>query len=170
MKVNLKFLTLIAGFLFFMTASVSAQKFGYTNSAALLVEMPETSSADAQLKQLQESLTKEIQAKETAFNAEVQKYIEQGNSGMLTPVQMQELEADLQAQQLELQQMSQDAQVKIQQKRDELYSPILEKVQKAIDEVGAANGYDIIFDVAALNVILFADESDDVTELVKAKL
>ncbi|MCB0703814.1 MAG: OmpH family outer membrane protein [Saprospiraceae bacterium] len=170
MKVNFKVVLLLAGFVSLQTTAVLAQKFGYTNSAAILVEMPATKSADAQLKTLQEQLTKELKDKETEFNAKVQEYLQAADTGTLTPKQMQDQEAALTAEQQNLQKLQNDAMVKIQNKRDQLYSPILEKVQLAIDAVGKEKGYDIIFDVAALNVILFANESEDVTALIKAKL
>ena len=46
----------------------------------------------------------------------------------------------------------------------------MEKVQKAIQDVGKEGGYTMIFDTSTFNAILFAEDSDDVTSQVKAKL
>jgi outer membrane protein len=47
--------------------------------------------------------------------------------------------------------------------------PILDKVNEAIQSVAKEQGFHYIFD-ANSGVILYADESTDVTNLVKAKL
>jgi Skp family chaperone for outer membrane proteins len=47
--------------------------------------------------------------------------------------------------------------------------PILDKVNAAIKAVAEEHGYQFIFD-AQSGVILYADESADITALVKAKL
>ena len=54
-------------------------------------------------------------------------------------------------------------------KREELYKPILERVNAAMQAVAKENGYLLVFDTST-NVLLYADEALDVTNLVKAKL
>lgn len=58
---------------------------------------------------------------------------------------------------------------KLAKKREELYKPILEKVNTAMQDVAKENGYLLVFD-ASTQVLLYAHESLDVTNLVKAKL
>ncbi len=148
----------------------TAQKMGYTNSAAILVEMPETKQADSQLQALQTQLEAQGKKKAEAFQAAYEKYMQDVQSGVLSAVQDQQRQQELQKMQQELQAFEQEAYEKIGKKREELYGPILDKLQKAIDEVGKENGYAFIFDVSTLNFILFAEEADDVTSLIKAKL
>ncbi len=150
--------------------AVSAQKLGYTNSAAILLEMPEVKQADSKLEAFQKQLEAKGQQMAEAFEEAYTRYLQDLQAGLLTPVQQQQREQALARQQEELQQFEQEAYAKLAQKREELYGPILEKLQKAIDEVGKENGYAFIFDVSSLNFILFAEESDDVTELIKKKL
>jgi outer membrane protein len=45
--------------------------------------------------------------------------------------------------------------------------PIMDKARKAIEAVGKENGYQYIYDAAGL---LYAQDSDNVLPLVKAKL
>ena len=59
---------------------------------------------------------------------------------------------------------------KITKKRNEILKPIIDKVNGAIQEVGKENGYAMIFDSSLYNFILSAEDSDDVTPLVKKKL
>ncbi len=148
----------------------SAQKLGYTNSAAILIEMPETKQADSQLQAFQ----KQLEAKGQQMTSELQegyaKYQQDMEAGVLSAVQQKQREQDLAQKEQALQKFQQEAYQKLAQKREELYGPILEKLQKAIDAVGKEHGYAFIFDVSSLNFILFAEESDDVTDLIKAKL
>jgi outer membrane protein len=74
-------------------------------------------------------------------------------------------------QQLEerIQSTQSSGQEKVAKKKEDLYSPILDKADKAIKEVAKANNYDYIFDASA-GTLLFAKESDNILNLVKAKL
>ncbi len=54
-------------------------------------------------------------------------------------------------------------------KREELYKPILDRVNKAMQDVATENGYLMVFD-SSTQVLLYADPSLDVTNLVKTKL
>ena len=49
-------ITLFALLSFFVVLSVNAQKFGYINSAQLLVDMPEIKAADSQIESFQQGL------------------------------------------------------------------------------------------------------------------
>ena len=55
----------------------------------------------------------------------------------------------------------------VTEKREELLGPIYEKVNQAIKDVAKENSYQFIFDQ---NVLLYAEDSQNVNDLVKAKL
>jgi outer membrane protein len=57
----------------------------------------------------------------------------------------------------------------MQKKKEELYSPIIKKAEDAINAIAKEKGYSYIFDTS-VGAVLFAQESDDVMALVKAKL
>ena len=69
----------------------------------------------------------------------------------------------------EIAKFEQDMVKQIQDKRNELLQPIYDKVNAAIKSVATENGYTFIFDVGS-GAILYAEESADVSALVKAKL
>jgi outer membrane protein len=57
------------------------------------------------------------------------------------------------------------------EKRESLLSPILEEVRAAIQTVAKENSYTYIFDGSpGVGVILYADETTNVTKQVKTKL
>ena len=107
-----------------------------------------------------------------AFEKEYTEFATQYQSGTVTPVVAQAKEEEFRKKQLEIQQYEQKVMQDVAKKREELFTPILKKVQDAIDAVGKAEGYTMIFDTSAIanNPIVFAAEADDVTAKVKAKL
>jgi outer membrane protein len=62
-----------------------------------------------------------------------------------------------------------DAEASVQKKQQELLAPITSKVEEAIKAVAKEKGYAYIFNMSQ-GVILYAQESDDVTPLIKTKL
>lgn len=160
------FLFLACG-LFFGSSAFAQAKFGYINSDELLSIMPEVRKADSSLQlyaksyqdQL-EQMMKEYQKKGQDFQAQ-----ERTMTEAVKEVKVKEI------QQLEerIQTTQQSAQEKVAKKKEELYSPILEKADKAIKDVAKANNFDYVFDASRGN-ILYAKESDNIMPLVKAKL
>lgn len=150
--------------------SAFAQKVGHVNTGILLEGMPEVKAADSQLEALQKQLISKGETMVKAFQAEYQKVVADANSGVMTPQQQQDKQAQLQKKQQEIQAYEQKVQADILKKREELLKPILDRVDTAIKAVGKENGFLFIFDTAIPNVILFADEPLDVTDKVKAKL
>lgn len=166
MKSLLKITCLLA--LFAASAvTMQAQKFGYVNSAAILAEMPEVKQADANLEALQKQLQKkgqgmleQLQLDYTALQKRVQ-------GGEMSPKEQETEAQKLQAREQEIGQFEQDMRKQVSDKREELLGPIYEKVNQAIKDVAKENDFQFIFDQ---NVLLFAEESQNVNDLVKAKL
>lgn len=151
-----------------MVASASAQKYGHLNSSELMVGLPAIKTADAQLQTFQEQLVKVGEGMMTKFQANYQAYVEKTNSGTISQVDAQGIEASLQQEQAAIQSYEQEVQSKVVAKRQELYDPIFAKVRALIEQYGKDNGYTMIFD-SGLGAILFND-SEDLTEQIKAKL
>ena len=146
-----------------------AQKFGYINSAILLKELPEMKQIGSTLEGFQAQLKKQGEAKVAAFQQKAQAADQKKQRGEMTPKEEQEVTAQLQKEQEELYALSQDLEKKMAEKQEELMKPILEKVNKAIQDVAKEQGFSYIFDSQS-GVLLYADESTDVTALVKTKL
>jgi outer membrane protein len=88
-------------------------------------------------------------------------------SGDLSPKQQEEEAQKLQAREQEIAAFEQDMRKQVSDKREELLGPIYEKVNQAIKDVAEENGFQFIFDQ---NVLLYAEDSQNVNDLVKAKL
>jgi outer membrane protein len=152
-----------------MSSSLFSQKFGYFNSLEVLALVPEVKAADSDLqaftKVLQaqgESRAKDLQQRAAALEDKKAK-------GVIAPKQFEDEYALLEKESASLQQLEQEMSQKVAEKRESLYKPILDNVNNKIKEVAKENGYLMIFDTST-GVLLHADETLDVTKLVKAKL
>jgi len=153
------------------TAELHAQKFGYLNSAALLQLMPEVREAEANLQTFQEQLQKKGQQMLEQFQAKYQELERKNSQGEISPKQLQEETKALQDEEAKIAQFERDMQQQILGKREDLLQPILDDVNAAIQEVASEHGYSYIFDASpGGGILLYADETTDVMDLVKAKL
>lgn len=163
-------LALIAGTIVATSASAqTAAKIGWINSAQILSEAPgraeaetrfknEVTAYQAQLQRMSDSLQtmaatyeKDVARLDSATRVSRAKVIQERETGYRT-----------RAQQLDQQ---------MQTRQAELVRPIMENIQKIIEQVRAEDGYAIIFDVASQSgVILAADKQLDLTAKVMARV
>ena len=149
--------------------SVCAQtlKFGHINSTQLLASMPETKMADSTLQKFGTSLEAQLKTMTTEYQSKISEY-RANEATMADPIK------DAKAKEIgDLEQRIQDFQESAQQslskKKEEVYTPIIKKAEDAIKAVAKEKSYSYIFDTSA-GVVLFAQDSDDIMPLVKAKL
>lgn len=153
-------------------ANLSAQnapKYGHMNLGNLLELMPDTKKANDALKIFADRLTAIDDSLGRTLQAGAEALQKEYDAGLLTPIQAQQRQAELQKQQEYLQKFEQDAQQQVSAKREELLKPILDKVDEAIRAVAKENGYAMIFDTSS-GAMLFAADTEDVTAMVKSKL
>jgi outer membrane protein len=160
---------MMASVLVFSALTLHAQKFGYLNSAALLQEMPEVKEAEANLETLQKQLQARGQKMLEDFQVKYADLERRHNEGGIAPKDL-ELEAQkLKEEETNIAKYEQDMQKQLLEKREALLQPILDRVNAAIKEFAQQEGYTYIFDSSA-GVLLYADETTDVTTRIKAKL
>lgn len=164
-----KFFALTLGLALFFTAEGFSQKFGFCNSVALLSELPEVKAADSDLQAFQTQLTKKGQERVKALQdaaAELQRKKDQGS---ISPKDYDTQYAKLEAEQTEIAKYEREVYQKLSEKREQLYKPLFDKVNKAMADVASENGFALVFD-SNTQVLIYAHESLDVTKLVKVKL
>ncbi|MBL7809431.1 MAG: OmpH family outer membrane protein [Saprospiraceae bacterium] len=152
-----------------MLGAQNAPKYGHMNLGNLLEMLPDTKKANDDLKVFADKLGATDDSLARALQAGAEKLQKEYDAGMLTPIQAQQRQAELQKQQEFLQKFEQEANQMVTAKREELLKPILTRVDEAIRTVAKESGYLMIFDTST-GAMLFANETDDVTALVKAKL
>ncbi len=152
-----------------MVTVAQAQKFGYVNSQALLAEMADVKQARSELETLEKQLRAKGQGMLTELQTKYQEVQKRVAEGALSPKQQEEEATKLRTEEAKIAQYEQDMIKKIQEKEATLLQPILDKVNTAIKNVAEENGYTFIFD-SSTQILLYAQESTDVSSLVKTKL
>lgn len=154
-----------------MNAQTSV-KIGWTNVDFILQSLPD-------FKDIQTKLTTERAQYEKLYNeklSEAQKLWEDynKNSATMSEVIRRDKEKVLQNKQQELQELQQNAESALQTKQQELLMPLMDKIQKAIDDVAKENGYTYVLNsdagMGTTMVLLVAPENDNITNLVLKKL
>ncbi len=153
----------------FSTISLSAQKFGYINSQELIGQIPQVKEANAELETIKKQYEKQGQDKVTALQTKYQALERKQAQGEISPKQLEVEAQALKQEELEIAKFQQDIQQKLYEKSEGLLKPIRDRIQAAIDEVAKDNGFDYIFD-RSMGIILYADETTNISAQVKAKL
>ena len=149
-------------------SSIYAQKYGHVNLGNLLAQMPEIEERSAELVTFQEQLQKALQLKIDSWEKRVVDL--QNKVNEMAPKEVKVLEEKLLKEQEEILKEEQLLSNKVLEKRNEIMTPIISKAQNAITQVGKENGYTMIFDTSIPNLVLYVKESDDLMDMVLAKL
>lgn len=145
-------------------------KIGFADVDYIFNQMPEAKQIDAELKSTQTQLKNQIDSKTQEFQKKLADY--QANLNTMLDAVRANTERELTMLQENLQKLQQDAQTTIQNKQAQLMEPVYKKVGKAIEDVAKENGYTFVLNqqIGGLDVILYGDEKNDVSDLVLKKL
>lgn len=164
---------LVSFSLFFLAASfhtLVAQKFGHINSAQLIEAHPKVSEAATELENFRKSIMDPFEAKAKTYESKYLFFLEEVNAGTLSKVSAQTRQEELLKEQQALNTEEQQIQFAIYQKREQLLQPILAQVDSLIQTIGKESSYTMIFDTSVAGALLFATESEDLTETVKGRM
>jgi len=156
--------------LFALPISLMAQdaKLGHINSQEILTIMPERATIEKTISDLQSQWESELVKMREEYNSKIKEYQEK------QATMPESIKQARQSEIVEIEQrittFNQTASADLQKKQQELFTPVIEKVKKAINEVGAENNYLYIFDLSTQTIIYQSPKSNDVTPLVKKKL
>ncbi|MEL6837358.1 MAG: OmpH family outer membrane protein [Bacteroidota bacterium] len=163
MKISALALALFA----FAFSAQAQQSFAYVDAQGILAELPVVKQAEANLEAFQAQLEKRLTASIEQFQKDVADFQQKVEQGLLSPIQQQEEQAALEKRQQELATEEQGMVQQIQEKRTELLQPIYDGLNDAIKAVADEQGFTFIFDKG---VLLYGEETMDVSEAVKAKI
>lgn len=148
--------------------SISAQKFAHINSQDLLTSMPESDSAQANIEQLAANYEEQLEEMQVELNKKYDEYI--NNLDTYTDLIRQTKESEIADLNERMQQFQTIATQELQNQRNILLQPIVEKANNAIKQVAEEQNIMYVFDVSQGNPIYFSEESIDILPLVKQKL
>lgn len=163
----MKRILLILSVAIVLPIAVQAQQIAYINYQEVMEVMPELKVVQSKI----DTLTQQYEGEFLKMRQEYDNKVKEFQDGEKTmPESIKEMKyreiMDLQ-QRIEL--FQQNIQQELQAKQREYMAPVLEKLKKAIEEVGKENNYLYILDS---NAILYLDETNAVNakDLVKKKL
>jgi len=165
-KYLLMLLIVISGF------GLSAQtlKFGHLDVNQVFMAMPEFNTIQKTI----EDETSRLEMQFTNMREELQKFENEYEkiASNLTPQQRQDKEREYSEMAEKVQQFFTNAQQTLQQRQYELQMPVMDKMLKAIEEVGDEEGFLYIFQInSEYELTLYrSSKSIDVTPLIKKKL
>ncbi|WP_445385718.1 OmpH family outer membrane protein [Robiginitalea sp. IMCC44478] len=148
------------------TGFMQAQsKVAHINVTELLAQMPEMKAAQAELKKLEETYKADIQSSVTELRNKYTQYNNEASSK--TDEENQKRAIELQGFEKNIGEAQQAAQQELGKKQAELYQPILEKANNAIQKVAAAQGYDYVVDASPGLGLIVAKGKDLMPEVKK---
>jgi outer membrane protein len=155
-----------------LAAGISAQaqtnaKIGYLNSAEILKKVPGRDTLEKQLMDYRQGLEDQIQSMMVEYRSKLENY--QTNRETMSDLIRQSKEGELREMEQRVQNFQQTADMDLQNKQAELFNPLLEKVQKAIEKVAEENGYTYVLD-ASMGVLLYYEKGDNLQPLVEKEL
>lgn len=147
--------------------AVFAQKFGYVNSAQVMSLLPEVKEANSSLEVFQKQY-------EARLKDMVQDYQKRGmelqtkvQAGDIAPKQQEEEARKLQDLETQIGALEQEMRQKVSEKQEALISPIIQRMQSAIDSVAQTGGFQYIFDASPGNgILLYAQDDLNITPQV----
>ena len=153
----------------FIGTQVSAQsKVAHVDLQALITSMPEMKTAQDQMKKIQDTYDKDYKNMVTEYQTKLQKYEQE--SATAGDALNETRTKEMQDMGNRIQQFQQTAQKELGQKELDLYKPIYEKAQTAIQKVAKAKGVSYVLDATSPGVVLFLEGGTDLLADVKKEL
>ncbi len=161
-------------FILFLIAATSVQaqtKVGYTNVELIMFYMPEVTAANASLEVFQKEKLKEISDKKVRITELIKEYQEKVELDSFSSSEEESNLVDaINALEREINEKETYYEYEVNQKRNQLLQPVMNKLQEAIDAVAEENGYTYILNQTSGTNILYGVEQFEVTDLIAAKL
>lgn len=143
-------------------------KFGHLDSQAFIESLPEYTKMQKTL----DDETSKIESQFTTLQEEFNKMQQeaQRNEAKMTAEEKAAKETELQETYNKIQEFLQTSRKALEERQRELMMPIVQKTQKALQEVGDENGFIYIFEAKAGVILHNSPSSVDVAPLLKKKL
>ena len=151
--------------------TASAQKFALVDMEYILKNIPSYEMANEQLNQVSQRWQREVDDLKKEADTMYKNY--QSDMVFLTDEQKKKKEAEIVAKEKEASQLQYKyfgPQGELFKKRESLIKPIQDEIYNAMKKVSEERGFQVIFDRASSQSILFASPRIDVSNEVLAKL
>jgi outer membrane protein len=143
-------------------------KLGHINSKEVISLMPEIATIEKTVDELGKKWEGEIVKMRDEYNVKVQEF-QQKSDSMPDGIKQVRV-SDIQELEKRINNYQQTAYTELQKKQQELFTPVVDKVKKAINDVAVEGNYTYIFDLSTQSIIYQSPKSNDITAAVKKKL
>lgn len=150
-------------------AAPSAMKIAYVNTQAIFQSAPGRAEAEAQFEKERNTLGEQVKRMDDSLNAMVADY--QKSASRLDSATRTRRETAIRTKQDEYRQRASGLEEQLNQRRDALLQPIMERIRTALDQIRAEDGYAMILNNdPQASLIVSADKNLDITERVVVRL
>jgi outer membrane protein len=165
------YLALLVSLFAFVSSQTRAQKIGFIDSQAILDQLPEAKDAKRRLEVLTIEWQTEIKKKRDALDKMVREF--QAKEVLYTDEIKQQKRKemmDLDKAIFDYQNQKFGVEGEYFRKQNELMRPIQDKLYSALKAVAMDNDYDFVFDRASETLLLYANETHNLTQKVLDRL
>ena len=141
-------------------------KIARVNTMEIFNVMPETTAAETELANFNQSLQTELQRMEEEYNRKYTEFMQQSDT-LVENIKVRRMQ-EIHGLREKIENFYQESQQNIVKKREELNAPIIQRIQSAIKSVGEEQAYTYIMEIGAF--LYISPKSIDATPQVKAKL
>ena len=150
-------------------ATPAGTKIAFVNSQRILRETPGYAQAETTFTKELAGFRNEVQQLQAKLDSAAADFQQQGT--LLSPTAREAKRKQLETQQSDLEQKTQDLQQRAAARERELLDPIQNRVSAVVEQIRAAGGYAMIFDVGTPGTsVVAADKSLDLSDRVIAQL
>ena len=160
--------SLLIAALLFAGISQTAQaqaKVAHINLSDLMTASPDMKAANAQLEKIAKTYDTDYNTMVEEFRKKVGQYEKEAST--VTDAVNETRSKEVQDMQKRIQDYQQNASKELQEKREAIYKPVMEKANLAIQKVAKAKGYQYVLDSTIGSGVLLADGPDLIADVKK---
>jgi len=151
----------------FAGAAGAQAKLGYVNTQTVMSQAPTRAAAESEFNRRMAPLNAEVQKMDSTWKSMLASFARDSAS---PTTQRETRAAEMQRQQQQFQTRMQAIEDTAAALRQRLMQPIVQQMERALEEVRREGGYSMLFDVGQGAMIVAADTTLDVTPRVIAKM
>ncbi len=151
-----------------LTVFAQDAKIAHVKYQEIINAMPELDNVEKQISDLNTQWKTVLNKMQDEYTAKLKEY--QDKQATMSDGIKQALVSEMQDIEQRISNFQQQSYTDLQKKQQELIAPVIEKVKKAISEVGAEGNYTYILDLSGQTILYNSPKSVDVTPQVKKKL
>ena len=166
-----KTIVVLLAFCVSLTVSLNAQtklKLGHMNSGEVMKVMPGIDTIQTNLMTFQNQLKNEYEQMMMEYQKKAE--VIQNTGATMPPAVLQIRTQELKDLETRITEFAKGAEEDVQDRYTELLQPFQERLLNAINDIAKEHGYTYIFDSTQGGALLYSENSDDISPLVKKKL